>query len=81
MGSPINPGRFRDLRALNGMIGPGKAVLFNVATPIEAMFYTSYVAYPQMPSPDQIRALQERRYRVFIYDAGDGRLPSVRQVD
>jgi 4-amino-4-deoxy-L-arabinose transferase-like glycosyltransferase len=48
-----NPEWVRDLRALNAAVGPERAVLFNVPTPIEAMFYTPYVAYSEMPSDVQ----------------------------
>lgn len=59
----------RDLRDLNATIGPGKAVLFNVKTPIEAMFYTPYVAYDCDATPEQVADLRERGYRVYRYDA------------
>ena len=59
----------QDLRDLSTSIGPGKAVLFNVATPIEAMFYTPYVAYSSEPSPEQVTLLSHRGYRLYRYEA------------
>jgi hypothetical protein len=64
-----------DLRDLNTMIGPGKAVVFNVPAPIEAMFYTPYVAYPFEASPDQVEMLVARGYRVYRYEARNGAAP------
>jgi 4-amino-4-deoxy-L-arabinose transferase-like glycosyltransferase len=58
-----------DLRDLNATIGPGSAVLFNVQTPIEAMFYTPYVAYDFEATATQIAMLSARGYRVYRYEA------------
>lgn len=57
----------RDLQDLNREIGASRAVIFNMPTPIEAMFYTSYVAYAQMPAPQDIDGLRGRGYTVYIY--------------
>ena len=58
----------RDLRDLNRMIGNQKAVIFQVPTPIEAMFYTPYVAYEYSPTDSQFESLRERGYAVYIYE-------------
>ena len=56
-----------DLRDLNRTIGEKKAVIFNLPTPIEAMFYTPYVAYNYMPSGEQTKMLRSRGYEVYVY--------------
>jgi 4-amino-4-deoxy-L-arabinose transferase-like glycosyltransferase len=69
----------RDLRRLPTVIGAEPAVVFNVYRSIEAMFYTPYVVYPHLPSADQARALQERGYRVYVFDPGSAALPDLPQ--
>jgi 4-amino-4-deoxy-L-arabinose transferase-like glycosyltransferase len=71
----------RDLRDLNQIIGDGKAVVFNVPAPIEAMFYTPYVVYKHMPTSEQVETLQARGYRIYVYERSTyGRAPSVRRL-
>lgn len=65
-----NPQWSRDLRRLNEAIGGGAAVVFNVPSPVEAMFYTPYVAYDYLPTVAQVERLRDRGYRVFMYQAG-----------
>jgi 4-amino-4-deoxy-L-arabinose transferase-like glycosyltransferase len=60
----------RDLRSLNDQIGPHDAVVFNLRHPVEAMFYTPYTAYEFFPTETQIRDLQNRGFRVYVYDDG-----------
>jgi 4-amino-4-deoxy-L-arabinose transferase len=77
-----NPQWARDLRDLNRAVGEGKAAVFNLAAPIEAMFYTPYLAYPFAPTEEQIEILRARGYRVFVYEPRtNGRSPSVRRAD
>ena len=70
-----NPQWARDLRALKTAIGRQRAVLFNVPTPVEAMFYTPYVAYASPPTADQIRLLRDRGYRLYVYEPGTSQQP------
>jgi hypothetical protein len=74
-----NPKWVRDLRALNARIGAQQAVVFSIANPVDAMFYTPYIVYEYLPSAAQARALQERGYRVYVFDDGtafQGQLPA-----
>ncbi len=63
-----------ELKALGARLGPEPCVLVNVPRPIEAMFYSSCVAYPSAVDAATATALQHRGYRVFAHD--DGRLPA-----
>ncbi len=65
-----NPPWVRALRALPATLGPGPVVLFHLAQPIEAMFYTPYTAYEAMPTPAEARRLLDAGYRVVVLDAG-----------
>ena len=76
-----NPQWSRDLRRLTESIGASRAVVFNVPLPIEAMFYTPYVAYGGLPTGAQVRLLHDDGYRVFVYEAGTSERPvAVREV-
>jgi 4-amino-4-deoxy-L-arabinose transferase-like glycosyltransferase len=57
------------LRALPARLGPGPAVLFHLNRPIEAMFYTPYIAYAGIPTPAMATALRTAGYRVVVFDA------------
>ena len=46
-------------------------VLFNYDHPIEAMYYTDLIAYPEIPSKEKIEELINKGYDVFINDMGD----------
>ena len=72
-----HPQWVRDLQRLNGIIGAEPGVVFNIESNIEAMFYTPYVVYPHFPSPAEARTLQERGYRVYVFDAGSSSLPEL----
>jgi 4-amino-4-deoxy-L-arabinose transferase len=50
-----------------------RGVLFNYANPVEAMFYTSLVVYPQLPSAEFVSELLENGYTVIVND--DGNIP------
>jgi hypothetical protein len=52
------------------MIRLPDAVIFNMPMPIEAMFYSPYTAYRQMPTDDQGRALSAQGRPVLIDDPG-----------
>jgi 4-amino-4-deoxy-L-arabinose transferase len=72
----------RDLRDLNQTVGPGKAVIFHIPAAIEAMFYTPYVVYENLPTSGQIESLRNRGYRVYVYEGRSAdHPPSIRRVD
>jgi hypothetical protein len=74
-----NPPWVRALRELPARLGPGPLVLFHLDQPLEAMFYTPYVAYEGVPSPFEVRRLRGAGYRVVVLDA-DAAPPELRQV-
>lgn len=65
-----NPPWVQAMRQLPARIGPGKVVLLNVDRPIEAMFYTPYIAYAKMATPQQIARLRREGFRVIAFDNG-----------
>jgi 4-amino-4-deoxy-L-arabinose transferase-like glycosyltransferase len=65
-----SPAAFRELRTLESRLQLPDAVIFNMPMPIEAMFYSPYTAYRQMPTDDQIRALTAQGRTVVIYERG-----------
>jgi 4-amino-4-deoxy-L-arabinose transferase-like glycosyltransferase len=65
-----SPAAFRELRELESRLQLPDAVIFNMPMPIEAMFYSPYTAYRQMPSDDQVRALTAQGRAVVIYEQG-----------
>jgi 4-amino-4-deoxy-L-arabinose transferase-like glycosyltransferase len=69
-----NPPWAQAMRRLPARIGPGKVVLLNVDRPVEAMFYTPYIAYARIATPQQIARLRQEGFRVIVFD--DGRLSS-----
>jgi 4-amino-4-deoxy-L-arabinose transferase len=76
-----HPEWVQDLRALNSTIGVERAVVFNLQTPIEAMFYTPYVAYAHVPTDDEVRSLQGKGYRIYVYQPRtNDHPPSVRRI-
>jgi hypothetical protein len=77
-----NPPWVRALRALPAQLGPGPVVLFHLDRPLEAMYYTPYIAYEGVPTPMQARHLLAAGYRVVVLDAAAAppdlyRLPGV----
>jgi len=68
-----NPAWATDLRKLNER-KISKGVLFNYDRPIEAMFYTSLTAYPNIPDRNKLSGLIAEGYTVIIND--DGKLPN-----
>lgn len=68
-----NPPWVQAIRELPARIGPGRVVLLNVDRPIETMFYTPYIAYAKMATPQQIERLRRDGFRVIAFD--DGHLP------
>ena len=74
-----NPQWIVDLRQLPKHIGAENAVVFNVEKNIEAMFYTSYIVYPHLPSAAQADSLQRRGYEVYVFSQGVAPLPTLPQ--
>ncbi|MBW8877296.1 MAG: glycosyltransferase family 39 protein [Acidobacteria bacterium] len=68
-----NPPWVRAMRQLPSRLGPGKVVLLNVDRPLEVMFYTPYIAYRKLATPEQIARLRRDGFRVIAFD--DGHLP------
>jgi hypothetical protein len=66
-----SPAWAREIKALPARLGPGRVVLFNLEHPLEAMFYTSYVAYRKPPTLEQARLLRAAGWRVVAFDRGD----------
>jgi 4-amino-4-deoxy-L-arabinose transferase len=66
-----SPAWAREIRDLPARLGPGRAVVFNLDHPLEAMFYTPYVAYRKPPAPDGVRLLRAAGWRVVVLDRGD----------
>ena len=54
------------LRELDSRFPGERVVLFNCERPIEAMFYSSHIAYPQMPSAAEIERVERAGYRAVI---------------
>jgi 4-amino-4-deoxy-L-arabinose transferase-like glycosyltransferase len=54
------------LRGLNKQIPQSNAVVFNLEHNIEAMFYSNFIAYPFIPSKEQIQIAVEKGYAVYI---------------
>lgn len=54
------------LRELDSRFPGERVVLFNCDRPIEAMFYSSRIAYPQMPSAAEIERVERAGYRAVI---------------
>ena len=65
-----NPVWAQQLRALNQQIGANRAVIFNVPTHIETMFYTPYLAYDFPATPAQADDLRRRGYVVYVFADG-----------
>jgi hypothetical protein len=61
-----SPAWAQRLRALDGCLGPGKAVLFGSKRPIEAMFYGSHTAYAAVPDAATIGRLIDQGFRVVM---------------
>jgi 4-amino-4-deoxy-L-arabinose transferase-like glycosyltransferase len=62
------------LRGLQQRVGGGRVVLFNLDRPLEAMFYTPYTAYQQVPEAAVALRLRQQGWRVVVFD--DGALPA-----
>ena len=68
----------RDLRELTGTHWSRNTPSSSMSREAsKAMFYTPYVVYPHLPSDEQARMLQERGYRVYVFDDGSAPLPEL----
>ena len=38
------------------------------------MFYTPYVAYPRLPSAAEVRSLQQRGFKTYVFSVGSAPL-------
>lgn len=61
-----NPQWAKDLRKLKMKISNEKTVVFNVERPIEAMFYTDFICYSQIPTKEEIENLKQQGFNVII---------------
>jgi hypothetical protein len=55
----------KDLKQLK-TLNINNGVLFNYNNPIEAMFYTNLIVYPNIPDKNIIKNLQQKGYKIFI---------------
>lgn len=76
-----NPPWVRALRELPVQLGPDPrpVVLFHLDRPLEAMFYTPYIAYEGLPTPPQVQRLTAAGYRIVVLDAAAAP-PELRRV-
>jgi 4-amino-4-deoxy-L-arabinose transferase-like glycosyltransferase len=66
------PGWVTNLVALEPEITARRAVLFNVAHPVAAMFYLPWPVYPRMPTASDRQTLAAAGYTVLIFDPATG---------
>jgi 4-amino-4-deoxy-L-arabinose transferase-like glycosyltransferase len=62
-----SPASARQLRRIDPVLGLERGVIFNMPTPIEAMFYSRLIAYPQLPTGAQVAGLKASRMPIVIY--------------
>lgn len=53
---------------LSQRLGLSDAVIFNITTPIGAMFYSLYTAYDRMPTADEVHSIRARGISVVVYE-------------
>ena len=63
-----DPGASRELRMLSQRLGLSDAVIFNIPTPIEAMFYSPYTAYARMPTAEEVQSIRAKGMPVVVYE-------------
>jgi hypothetical protein len=61
----------QQMKKLDAVVTPPNAIIFNMPTAIEAMFYSRFIVYPQMPAFEEVRSLQARGIPVVIYMTPD----------
>ena len=62
-----SPEEFNRLRRLDRVLQLPGGVIFNAPMPIETMFYSRFLAYPQLPTGDQVRELNAKGIPIVIY--------------
>ena len=70
LGEDRNPKWVNMRKNLNNKMGASDYVVFNDNQFIETMFYSSYTAYPFIPSNHQIHQLTEKGYKIILFDRG-----------
>lgn len=55
------------LRRLDRVLAIPGGVIFNAPMPIETMFYSRFLAYPQLPTGEQVRELKAKGIPIVIY--------------
>jgi len=58
-----------ELKQLGSRLAGQRAVILGSPRPIETMFYTAQVAYERVPDRPTVEGLQERGYRVLVYES------------
>jgi 4-amino-4-deoxy-L-arabinose transferase len=58
-----------ELEQLGSRLAGQRAVIIGSPRPIETMFYTAQVAYERVPDRPTVESLQERGYRVLVYES------------
>ncbi|HEX5473997.1 MAG TPA: glycosyltransferase family 39 protein [Vicinamibacterales bacterium] len=71
-----HPPNVADLMTLDRRVGTPNAVVFNVPTAIEAMFYSRYDAYSRLPTAEEIQAYARRGTTVVVYVPKNEAAPS-----
>jgi 4-amino-4-deoxy-L-arabinose transferase-like glycosyltransferase len=66
-----NPKWAQELKNLNNRIPEKKSVIFNVENYIEAMFYSDFIVYKDLPSRQTINDIKNKGYIIYIYDKGN----------
>jgi 4-amino-4-deoxy-L-arabinose transferase-like glycosyltransferase len=63
-----HPPGVRELENLSARLRLDGAVIFNIPTPIEAMFYSPFIAYEHYPTDDDVARVHAAGLRVVIYE-------------
>jgi Dolichyl-phosphate-mannose-protein mannosyltransferase len=69
-----DPASTRELRTLQERLRLRDAVIFNMPSPIEAMFYSPYTVYAQLPTSEQVDALNANGIAIVLYEPAGTRL-------
>ncbi len=69
------------LKALPQRLGPAPAALFNDPAFIETMFFTPYLAFDRLPTPDDIARAHAAGFRVVLFDDGRPLPPNTPAAD
>jgi 4-amino-4-deoxy-L-arabinose transferase-like glycosyltransferase len=69
-----DPASAGELRSLQDRLRLRDAVIFNMPAPIEAMFYSPYTVYEQLPTSEQVEALSAKGIAIVLYEPAGTRL-------